>query len=77
VHAGAGSIEPTIEIGAADLTLDALTDRQIGAEMRAPGTCTTVRPDPSRYETTRVPRKIDAHVFVTKDGMIYESELSQ
>jgi hypothetical protein len=31
LHAGAGGIEPAIVIGAADLTLDALTDRQIGA----------------------------------------------
>jgi len=34
-------------IGAADLTVDALTDRQIGAEMRGSGTLHNPGPDPS------------------------------
>jgi hypothetical protein len=38
VHAVAGGVEPPMVIGAADLPIDALTERQIGAEMRAPGT---------------------------------------
>src|SRR6516225_6139429 len=37
VDAVAGGVEPPMVIGAADLPVDALAQRQIGAEMRAPG----------------------------------------
>ena len=36
VHAVAGRVEAPMVIGAADLPIDALAERQIGAEMRAP-----------------------------------------
>ena len=37
VSADAGILEPPVMIGAADLTIDNLADREVGPEMRAPG----------------------------------------
>ena len=64
----AGGIEPPIVIGAADLPLDALTDRQIGAKTRAPG---TLHNRPARSIAIRdnaVPRKSTPMCLSRKTG---------